>query len=60
MKFYIFVRNDGEDLVFVCVFVGFSNISKIVLIDGIEWNYCINYFNDKDFEVIVCIEEICE
>ncbi|MAD10301.1 MAG: restriction endonuclease subunit R [Alteromonas sp.] len=60
LKSYIFVRNDGKNLATACAFVGSSNISKTALTDGIEWNYRINYPNDKDLEAIARIEEIRE
>lgn len=41
MKAYIFVRQVGENVAHGMAFVGSSNISRMALQDGLEWNYRI-------------------
>jgi superfamily II DNA or RNA helicase len=58
LKAYIFVRSEQGELVSADAFVGSSNISKIALTDGLEWNYHIDYPNDADLNASARITEI--
>ena len=60
LKSYIFIRENDEKLQSASAFIGSSNISKTALTDGIEWNYQINFPNDKDAEAITRIKHIRE
>jgi HKD family nuclease len=48
MKAYLFVRafNNGRDQ--GCAFVGSSNITKMALRYGLEWNLCVDRQEDED------------
>ena len=58
LKSYIFVRNSDEGMKSASAFIGSSNISKTALTDGIEWNYRIDYPNEKDTEAVARIQQI--
>jgi superfamily II DNA or RNA helicase/HKD family nuclease len=58
LKTYIFVRSQAGQMQSADAFVGSSNISKTALMDGLEWNYHIDYPNDLDQSAQQRIEEI--
>ena len=58
LKSYIFVKNTDDTMQQARAFVGSSNISRTALTDGIEWNYRIDFPNDKDLEASARIAEI--
>ncbi|MCP8687367.1 DUF3427 domain-containing protein [Marinobacterium sp. OS208] len=58
LKAYIFVRSEDGELNGADAFVGSSNISKIALTDGLEWNYHIDFPNDADLNAAARIAEI--
>lgn len=60
LKSYIFVRNTDAGMESASAFIGSSNISKTALTDGIEWNYRIDYPNEKDAEAVARIQQIRE
>ncbi|HET8638025.1 MAG TPA: phospholipase D-like domain-containing protein [Acidobacteriaceae bacterium] len=43
LKAYIFVRTEGGEIIEGEAYVGSSNISRVALTDGLEWNYRISY-----------------
>lgn len=49
LKAYIFARFDGGELIEGTAFVGSSNISRLALQEGLEWNYRVNYPDDRGF-----------
>jgi superfamily II DNA or RNA helicase/SAM-dependent methyltransferase/SOS-response transcriptional repressor LexA len=49
LKAYVFARLDGEGQLNGTAFVGSSNISRQALQNGLEWNYRIDYPNDRGF-----------
>jgi superfamily II DNA or RNA helicase len=48
LKAYIFVHSRQDNMVSADAFIGSSNISKVALTDGLEWNYHIDYPNQND------------
>ncbi|NVK41152.1 MAG: DUF3427 domain-containing protein [Oceanospirillaceae bacterium] len=58
LKAYIFVRSEQGGLVSADAFIGSSNISRIALTDGLEWNYHIDFPNDADRHAAMRIDEI--
>ena len=58
LKSYIFVKNNEYGMQKASAFIGSSNISKTALTDGIEWNYRINFPNEKDREATDRIQQI--
>jgi superfamily II DNA or RNA helicase/HKD family nuclease/SOS-response transcriptional repressor LexA len=60
LKSYIFVTDSEQGVVSASAFIGSSNISKTALTDGIEWNYRIDYPNNKDSEAEARIDNIRE
>lgn len=58
LKSYIFVSTANDVMQHARAFVGSSNISRTALTDGIEWNYRIDFPNDKDIEASSRIDEI--
>lgn len=50
-KAYFFKSDDGGK-----VYIGSSNISKSALVDGVEWNYCIEEKNDPESYAHLCEE----
>ena len=48
MKAYIFVSHSNEGKDGGCAFVGSSNISKIALTDGLEWNLRVDSIENPD------------
>lgn len=46
MKAYLFVSQDDKDMESGCAFVGSSNISKMALTDGLEWNLRVDSFEN--------------
>ncbi|MFN5101043.1 MAG: DUF3427 domain-containing protein [Burkholderiaceae bacterium] len=49
LKAYIFSRFHQDTLVEGIAFVGSSNISRLALQEGLEWNYRVNYPDDLGF-----------
>jgi superfamily II DNA or RNA helicase/HKD family nuclease/SOS-response transcriptional repressor LexA len=58
LKSYIFVKNNEYGMQKASAFIGSSNISKTALTDGIEWNYRIDFPNEKDREATDRIQQI--
>jgi HKD family nuclease len=50
-KAYFFRGEEGGR-----VYLGSSNISKSALVDGVEWNYCIEEKNDPESYAHLCEE----
>ncbi|RAU22708.1 DEAD/DEAH box helicase [Paramagnetospirillum kuznetsovii] len=49
MKAYLFARFSGDGAMSGTAFIGSSNISRMALTDGLEWNYRIDYPGDQGF-----------
>jgi superfamily II DNA or RNA helicase/SAM-dependent methyltransferase len=49
LKAYLFTRFGTHGDVFGTAFVGSSNISRMALTDGLEWNYRVDYPGDPGF-----------
>lgn len=58
LKAYIFVQSGQGQVERADAFVGSSNISRIALTDGLEWNYHIDYPNDGDSRSEARLNEI--
>ena len=49
LKAYIFARFPAPSVMLGTAFIGSSNISRIALTDGLEWNYRIDFPDDPGF-----------
>ena len=49
LKAYIFARFPTQNVMLGTAFIGSSNISRIALTDGLEWNYRIDFPTDPGF-----------
>ena len=58
LKSYLFIRREHDVVVSADAFVGSSNISRPALLDGLEWNYHIDYPNSLDLSAKARIEEV--
>jgi len=58
LKAYIFARSRQGIMESADAFVGSSNISRIALTDGLEWNYHIDYPNEGDSMAAQRLQEI--
>lgn len=58
LKAYIFIRSDQGEMLSADAFVGSSNISAKALTDGLEWNYHLDYPNEKDSQAGQRIAEV--
>jgi len=58
IKAYVFVQTSEGQTVSADAFVGSSNISKTALTDGLEWNYHIDFPNNKDLHAEARLQEI--
>ncbi len=60
LKAYIFMRNCNNEILDGTAFIGSSNISKMALTDGIEWNYAVNLSRDTSEQSAKNFREIRE
>ena len=59
LKAYMFARFGSAEALYGTAFVGSSNISRVALTEGLEWNYRIDYPADPGFlEVRARFEEL--
>ena len=58
LKTYIFLRTKQGRILDGTAYIGFSNISRAALTDGIEWNYAIGFQENNADKAILCFEEI--
>lgn len=58
LKAYIFTRNHDDRILDSTAFIGSSNISKMALTNGIEWNYAVNLSQDSLKQNAKCFREI--
>lgn len=49
LKAYLFARLDGGGALIGTAFIGSSNISRLALTEGLEWNYRVDYPDDRGF-----------
>src|SRR5258707_382818 len=59
LKAYLFARFDDDGSLHGTAFIGSSNVSRMALTDGLEWNYRIEYPGDPGFiEARARLEEL--
>ncbi|MDX1342455.1 MAG: phospholipase D-like domain-containing protein, partial [Reinekea sp.] len=58
LKAYLFTSTEDGQLATADAFIGSSNISRMALTDGFEWNYRIHYPNKQDASSVARITEI--
>lgn len=60
LKAYIFLKSREGEVLDGTAYIGSSNISKAAMTDGIEWNYAVNFNDNKNDETTRCFKEIRE
>lgn len=58
LKVYIFIQVEGREIVEGEAYVGSSNISRIALTDGLEWNYRICHRPDAGAQGVERLQEL--
>lgn len=60
LKAYIFMRSQQGKTAWATAFVGSSNLSRMALTDGLEWNLRVGQDDDVDSPESQCFQEIRE